>query len=964
MFRRFMGLTAPFLCACLVFLTFSPLTSAFPIFEPAQGISSEAAGIQSGDLNGDQLEDLFVGGSQNILIGNGNGTFTVVHNRAYITSPLFPQQIFIGDLNHDGRADFADLVEDQFEIGLGYGNGSFNHLDNKYLLSSGGALQAQAMAIADFDQDGNLDIVFNEGAGILNFLKGKGDGTFSTRQQFAEFVWFDEMTVADFNMDGNLDIVGTNNEYPNWNAVSFFLGNGDGTFRSRSDYVVDATLTALIVLPAVVQDDFNHDGKPDIAVTLPPFSNGVFGFGAVYVLIGNGDGTFQPPQILPADRGPVSVVTGDFNGDHIVDLAAANQGSATISLYLGDGDGTFKAPQFYPSGKTGVPFDLVASDFNQDGRTDLAVLISGGVNLLLSKPAPPLVIQPNPSVGVSGKIVTVMMTAAGTLTELPTATLTGSCVDEQKLDFTPTDQADTYSTTVTLPNSTTDCALTVKAQGMYVENHAPTEGSAVLHLDVTSPVTSLAVSPDPNQDRIFAQPPIVTINADDPIAGVDKTYYALDQPACQPDALANCSVYSQPFGVSGDGSHTLTYFSQDKVGNMEAAQSYSFKINSTVPQVTDRNIALDEDTSTEILLTATDAGSDPLTISVVQPPTHGELKRLEGDRYLYTPNSQYFGPDAFTYRASDGVNTSQAATVSISVRSVNDAPVAASFPVSTLGGQPIPIHLQATDVENDVLSFSLVTPPANGTLTGTFPDLLYLSKPGFSGQDSFTYIARDASSESEPATVTVTVIPPLVVIGSGTADPGETVTLPISVTDQVPNVAGLDLTFQGSGPSGTSLPAPAFTATPPNAWQVQTDPKNPWHVTLFRINGIAGPAEVAKVSFKIGASDLLDAVYRIEPQSVILFDETGEDTTATDRTVPGEVSVVACSDRVKGDLTGDGKVSVADVTALLRSAVGIRPLSVCDQGVADVNCDGKVNLGDAILTLRSALFGDGLACQE
>jgi hypothetical protein len=114
----------------------------------------------------------------------------------------------------------------------------------------------------------------------------------------------------------------------------------------------------------------------------------------------------------------------------------------------------------------------------------------------------------------------------------------------------------------------------------------------------------------------------------------------------------------------------------------------------------------------------------------------------------------------------------------------------------------------------------------------------------------------------------------------------------------------------------------------------------------------------------IGASDPLAATYRFEPQAVLLFDETGAKTTATDRTVPGVADVVACSDRVKGDLTGDGKVSVADVTALLRSAVGIRPLSVCDRGVADVNCDGKVNLGDAILALRSVLFGESLACRE
>jgi hypothetical protein len=245
------------------------------------------------------------------------------------------------------------------------------------------------------------------------------------------------------------------------------------------------------------------------------------------------------------------------------------------------------------------------------------------------------------------------------------------------------------------------------------------------------------------------------------------------------------------------------------------------------------------------------------------------------------------------------------------------------------------------------------------------PDLTYLSNPGLSRKDSFTYVVSDGSSESGLATVSIAITPPLVVIGSGTAAPGETVSMPISVTGAMANVAGLDLTFQGSGPSGRPLPPPTFSSTPPNAWQVHTDPNNPWHVTLFRVTGIAGPAEVATLSFVTAATDPLDAVYRIEPQSIVLFDEMGAKIVATHRTVPGEATVIACSEAVKGDLTGDGKISVADVTALLRIAVGISTsLSSCDRHAADVNCDGEINLGDAILTLRSALFGESLVCRE
>src|SRR5262249_48410327 len=84
--------------------------------------------------------------------------------------------------------------------------------------------------------------------------------------------------------------------------------------------------------------------------------------------------------------GPFWLATGDFNGDNITDVAVVvgpTNGEAGVAIMLGNGDGTFKAPVTYPAGVT--PTAVVAGDFNNDGKLDLAVTLSdpGKVAILL-----------------------------------------------------------------------------------------------------------------------------------------------------------------------------------------------------------------------------------------------------------------------------------------------------------------------------------------------------------------------------------------------------------------------------------------------------------------------------------------------------------------------------------------------------------------------------------------------------
>ncbi len=203
-------------------------------------------------------------------------------------------------------------------------------------------------------------------SGSVSILLGRGDGTFSapTNDDVGYFPTF--LAIGDFNGDGKIDIAVSHHVCGAQctGAVSVLLGNGDGTFEPYVDFVTDDDPRFLVV------GDFNGDGKLDIATS--DF------FDAVAILLGNGDGTFLPPTINHAGGYPSWVSVGDFNHDGMLDLAVTNFcdpstcGSPAISVLLGNGDGSLQSPLKYS-----VPdpsYALLAADFNRDGLLDMVVI--------------------------------------------------------------------------------------------------------------------------------------------------------------------------------------------------------------------------------------------------------------------------------------------------------------------------------------------------------------------------------------------------------------------------------------------------------------------------------------------------------------------------------------------------------------------------------------------------------------
>ncbi len=315
-----------------------------------------------------------------------------------------PSASAVGDVNGDNLPDIvtANYGSDSFSgnyktgvsvlfglAGGGFGpatiyttwNGTSNPGQGYTFANYGQAYGARSVDLADFNGDGKLDILFgNYDYGVTGILLNAGDGTFtfttpSNGAPRGYYPYWGGVKAGDFNTDGKSDYITTFWTQGNGLGPSQIAGvnfnTGNGTFLSGTGIPGANTGTE-----GLVTADFNNDGKLDFAVVQQGATPALL----IYTNQGNGNFTQLTQLTGNGINGPVSQAVGDFNGDGKTDIAVANRGNNSVSVFLNNGATFIPGPNIATANGT---FSIAAGDVNGDGLDDLMVsCTTGGLQYL------------------------------------------------------------------------------------------------------------------------------------------------------------------------------------------------------------------------------------------------------------------------------------------------------------------------------------------------------------------------------------------------------------------------------------------------------------------------------------------------------------------------------------------------------------------------------------------------------
>jgi len=339
---------------------------------PPLPAGNQTYSVAAADLNRDERIDLVVGNSVDpgailVFLGHGDGTFDEpVHYAAGVGA----DNLRLADFDGDGNTDVVAASDGKdCQIMLGRADGSFGSA-----VAFPCGPEPYGIAVADFDSDGRPDLAVANYVvpGTVSLLLGRGDGTFGAPIEFAAGNGPLVLVSADVDGDQHADAMAANY---NSTTASVMLGNGHGALGPPLTFACGQSPGAIAV------GDVDGDGKPDLIV-----GNSV---GDVSTLLGHGDGSFVVDATFHNKGGFVNALAlADVDGNDTLDLLVADIGLNEVHLLLGNGDGSFQAVRDYPvpAPASGLdPADVIATDLNRDGRPDAVVANGGGsVTVLLN----------------------------------------------------------------------------------------------------------------------------------------------------------------------------------------------------------------------------------------------------------------------------------------------------------------------------------------------------------------------------------------------------------------------------------------------------------------------------------------------------------------------------------------------------------------------------------------------------
>jgi VCBS repeat-containing protein len=792
------------------------------------------------DLDGDLLSGVLVAGpAHGALTLNADGSFTYIPVANFNGGDSFTYKASDG-IFESGVATVSLTVTPVNDAPVATNDSYAMDEDTGLIIAAPGVLTN------DTDVDGDAltaVLVTGPGHGTLS-LNTDGSFTYAPETNFNGVDGF-TYKANDGGLDSNVATVTLTIRPVNDAPVA-----GDDAFSTDED-------TALTIpAPGVLTNDTDVEGNALTAVLVAGPGHGAL------VLNGNGSFTYTPDA--------------NFNGGDSFTYKAndgsADSNTATVSLTIAAindapvaADGHFTTPEDTPL--TVAAPGVLGNDTDVDDPTLTAALVSGPTNgtLVLSADGS-FTYTPDANFNGSdsftyqasdGSLVSNIATVHLTVTPVNDAPIanpdTFAVQEGLTLSVSPpgvlNNDTDVERTTLTaaLVSDVSHGTLILSADGSFI--YAPAVGFngtdsftyRASDGSLTSNVATVSVLVEAFNDAPVATPDNYTTDEDTALVVEAPGILGNDTDPDNP-TLTAVLVTAPSHGtlaLKADGSFTYT-----PAANFNGADAFTYQasdgaktsdvttVSLTITAVNDAPVAAGDSYSTDedtpltvgapgVLTNDTDVEATPLTAALVVGPAHGTLALNADGSFTYTPAPNFSGSDSFTYQASDGSLSSGVATVDLTVRPVNDAPVAGDDSYTTNEDTALTVAAPGIlgndgDVDSPTLTVVLVTGPSHGTLAlnadGSFT---YTPAANFNGADSFTYRASDGAAQSAVATVALSIAPvndaPVAAGDSYTTDQDTPLTVAAA------GVLGNDTDVENSALTAALVTGPAHGAVTLNA---------------------------------------------------------------------------------------------------------------------------------------------------
>ena len=332
---------------------------------PRYGVGALTSGMDKADIDGDGDRDIATADSDvQILRNRGDATFTPSER---VDVPINPGEVKLRDLDNDGDADIlvgpdSNAPPYNFAVSLNRGDGTFAPGVVTFI----GGSQAGSIDAVDLDDDGDLDVVLTDPgpAAVIYLARNSGNGVTYTLMAPLEVGSLPfGIGAADFDHDGNLDLVSA-------------TATGLTVFPGRGDFTFDPALPTGVTVNGFAVADLDLDDNEDLFYhrmitstelvgVMRGYGDGSFRFPLEY----QGPIGLESPFRIASDIDAV-----DVSGDGYPDLVLTSNAPNDISVFRGNADGTLQPQDRYGAGYS--PNLSVAADFNGDGSVDVASVIS------------------------------------------------------------------------------------------------------------------------------------------------------------------------------------------------------------------------------------------------------------------------------------------------------------------------------------------------------------------------------------------------------------------------------------------------------------------------------------------------------------------------------------------------------------------------------------------------------------